>query len=110
MGEVVRGSYDVGVALVEIDPGEDLHGGGEGVAALGDDEVDGLRQVDVSSLYEVEELVLGASCEDSDDLVSGRPFLGKGEGEGEGFGVEGGGEEVEGHMRKRVYGKVKTGG
>lgn len=40
MGEVVRGSYDVGVALVEVGPGKDLHGGGEGVAALGDDEVD----------------------------------------------------------------------
>lgn len=54
--------------------------------------------------------MLGASCKDGDDLVSGRPFLGKGEGEEEGFGVEGGGEEVEGHMRKRVFGKVKTGG
>ena len=42
MGEAVRGSYDVGVALVEVDPCEDFHGGGEGVAALGDDEVDGL--------------------------------------------------------------------
>lgn len=36
--------------------------------------------------------MLGASCEDGDDLVGGRPFLGKGEGEGEMFGVEGGGE------------------
>lgn len=35
-------SENVGVALVEVDPGEDFHGGSEGVAALGDDEVDGL--------------------------------------------------------------------
>ena len=42
--------------------------------------------------------MLGASCEDGDDLVGSRPILRKGEGEEEMFGVEGGGEEV--HLLK----------